>query len=145
MINFLGAISSLLPGYIQGRRQAIADNWQDLQNYNNIQQGQLSNAFTKVTWQPRLNAFVDNVRLNNLRLLNGYMGTALQAVNFPRQVMQGQLGNMYGPAIDESNYLAQIKAYEQLFRNANSPGSLFQQMLSQNQGLNPLSSSQQGG
>lgn len=69
MLNFLGAISSLLPGYIQGRRQAIQDNWQDLQNYNNIQAGQQANAFTAATWQPRLDAFVDNTRRNNIATL----------------------------------------------------------------------------
>lgn len=69
MLNFLGALSSLLPGYIQGRRQAIADNWQDLQNYNNIQAGQLSNAFTEAAWQPRFDMLVDNTKRNNLATL----------------------------------------------------------------------------
>lgn len=141
MLNFLGALSSLLPGYIQGRRQAIQDNWQDLQNYNNIQAGQQANAFTEATWQPRLDMFYDNARLNNLRLLQGGMGTALMAAGFPRQYWNAQMGNMYGPAIDNMNYMAQLRAYQ--LGLSNNPGELLQRMRPEQQGLNPAPSSTQ--
>lgn len=66
--SFLGGLANLLPGYVQGQRQAIQDNWQDLMNYNQVQSGQLSNAFTEATWQPRMNLFYENALRNNLQL-----------------------------------------------------------------------------
>lgn len=55
--SLLGALSSALPGYVQGQRLAVGDNWGDLENYNRVQQGQYANAFTAATWQPRINMF----------------------------------------------------------------------------------------
>lgn len=50
----LGQLGRLLPGYLEGERAAIKDNWQDLQNYNNVQHGQLQNAFDISTWNPQV-------------------------------------------------------------------------------------------
>ena len=47
-------IPDLFTSYINGRRQAVADNWQDLSNYNHILAGQLNNAFNMATFDPRV-------------------------------------------------------------------------------------------
>lgn len=47
-------IPDLFTSYINGRRQAVADNWQDLSNYNQIASGQLNNAFNMATFDPRV-------------------------------------------------------------------------------------------
>ena len=47
-------IPDLFTSYINGRRQAVADNWQDLSNYNQIAAGQLNNAFNMATFDPRV-------------------------------------------------------------------------------------------
>ena len=47
-------IPDLFTSYINGRRQAVADNWQDLSNYNQIAAGQLNNAFNMETFDPRV-------------------------------------------------------------------------------------------
>ena len=47
-------IPDLFTSYINGRRQAVADNWQDLSNYNQIAAGQLNNAFNMATVGPRV-------------------------------------------------------------------------------------------
>ena len=52
--GMLGQIGRILPGYVQGRQQAIQDNWQDLQNYNTGFHGQLQNAFDQSTFEPQL-------------------------------------------------------------------------------------------
>lgn len=52
--SLFSALARVLPGYVEGQRQAIQDNWQDLKNYNDIQAGQFNNAFAAATWDPRL-------------------------------------------------------------------------------------------
>ena len=47
-------IPDLFTSYINGHRQAVADNWQDLSNYNQIAAGQLNNAFNMATFDPRV-------------------------------------------------------------------------------------------
>ena len=47
-------IPDLFTSYINGRRQAVADNWQDLSNYNQVAAGQLNNAFSMATFDPRV-------------------------------------------------------------------------------------------
>lgn len=42
-------IPDLFTGYINGRRAAIQDNWQDAQNYNSVMKGQLDNAIAMQT------------------------------------------------------------------------------------------------
>ena len=37
--SVVGALGSLLPGYMQGERQAVQDNWADLNYYNKAQAG----------------------------------------------------------------------------------------------------------
>lgn len=42
-------IPDLFTGYINGRRAAIQDNWQDAKNYNEVMKGQLDNAIAMQT------------------------------------------------------------------------------------------------
>lgn len=48
------ALGRALPGYVEGHRQAVQDNWNDLQQYNQAQAGQLENMFTEATMPTRL-------------------------------------------------------------------------------------------
>lgn len=50
----LGQLGRMLPGYVEGRRQAIQDNWQDMSNYNQMYHGQLQNAYDTATWEPQM-------------------------------------------------------------------------------------------
>lgn len=54
-MNLLGTISQfgrLLPGYIQGERMAVQDNWNDLNQYNQVQRGQIQNAYDEAVFNP---------------------------------------------------------------------------------------------
>ena len=53
--SLFSAIGRLLPGFVEGERLAIRDNWNDLNQYNQVQQGQMDNAFQFATFEPRLN------------------------------------------------------------------------------------------
>lgn len=62
-------IPDLFTPYLNGRRQAIADNWQDLSNYNTVQQNQLSNLIDLGTLSADINKAyedTDQVALQNL-------------------------------------------------------------------------------
>ena len=63
-------IPDLFTSYINGRRQAVADNWQDLSNYNQIAAGQLNNAFNMATFDPRVRIAESHAQLGeqNVRL-----------------------------------------------------------------------------
>ena len=52
-------VGRLLPGYMQGERQAIQDNWNDLNQYNKAQAGQLQNMFDENAMRDRLNMMHD--------------------------------------------------------------------------------------
>lgn len=65
MLNeLLGGVLQLTPGYMEGRQQAIKDNWQDLNNYNQVQAGQMANAFTEATFPYRWQDVVNNTQKN---------------------------------------------------------------------------------
>ena len=67
-------IPDLFTSYINGRRQAVADNWQDLSNYNQIAAGQLNNAFNMATFDPRVRIAESQAQLGEQ---NNALGGAL--------------------------------------------------------------------
>lgn len=73
--SIFGGLARVLPGYVQGQRQAVQDNWTDLMNYNKTQMGQLENAFTEATFGPRLDMLHNEVR-------NSDITTAMNGLQF---------------------------------------------------------------
>ena len=67
-------IPDLFTSYINGRRQAVADNWQDLSNYNQIAAGQLNNAFNMATFDPRVRIAESQAQLGEQ---NAGLGSAM--------------------------------------------------------------------
>ena len=67
-------IPDLFTSYINGRRQAVADNWQDLSNYNQVAAGQLNNAFNMATFDPRVRIAESQAQLGEQ---NNALGGAL--------------------------------------------------------------------
>lgn len=63
-MTFFGALGGLLPGYIEGQRNAIKDNWADLDYYNRTQAGQIQNAFSEATFNPRLHMAYDQAAMS---------------------------------------------------------------------------------
>lgn len=69
MLNIFGAlgqVARLLPNYVQGQRQAVQDNWADLNQYNQVQAGQLTNMATERTMPWYFNMYADAA--NNSRI-----------------------------------------------------------------------------
>lgn len=77
MLDFFGSIGRILPGYVEGHRNAVKDNWDDLQNYNTVQQGQLANAFTEATFGNNVDMHYDARNLSRLNYLQSEANHAL--------------------------------------------------------------------
>lgn len=131
--SFLGALANLMPGYIQGQRQAVQDNWQDLQNYNNVQSGQQANAFTEATWQPRLDMFNNQARRSGLSLINDVMNTNVNWAWYPGQFYRGMIASQFAPQQAYQDNLMQMMAQSYYMRN---PGQWFNQQ--RNNANNPV-------
>ncbi len=100
-MSFLGGLfqsfGRLLPGYMQGERQAVQDNWNDLNQYNKVQAGQLQNMFDENAMKHRLNilqdraieegyqreAMGDDLMVKNWQLPLVYLQTGSQIANWP--------------------------------------------------------------
>lgn len=86
--SLFAAVGRALPGYVEGHRAAVQDNWNDLNQYNRVQAGQFDNAWTEATWEDRL-ANVDMQRKNNaLGLLRNTMVTGLDIAAYPGMYTQ---------------------------------------------------------
>ena len=84
-LGALGAVGRLLPGYMQGERQAIADNWNDLNQYN---------TFDENAMRDRLQMMRDNAMINNYQRWAAGFDLGVKAAQYP--LMLGQLGMQAG-------------------------------------------------
>ena len=106
-MSFLGALGSLgrlLPGYMQGERQAIQDNWNDLNQYNKVQAGQLQNMFDENAMRDRLNMMRDAAIERGIR--REAMGWDLWAkvLGVPRYAMQEAYALGHLPELQQMRY-----------------------------------------
>ena len=96
-------IPDLFTGYINGRRAAIQDNWQDAQNYNSVMKGQLDNALAMQTMADSarksnasanvadMNQTIAGARTDNeLDLLNKQRANNLNALKAQLEAIQTQ-------------------------------------------------------
>lgn len=81
-------IPDLFTSYINGRRQAVADNWQDLSNYNQVAAGQLNNAFNMATFDPRVRIAESQAQLGEQ---NTALGGAMTDQNLRHIAAQNKL------------------------------------------------------
>jgi hypothetical protein len=88
--SVFGALGSLLPGYVQGERQAVQDNWSDLNNYNKVQAGQGQNAFDFASFGHKLDMVKDAADLQNYNTQNAGMTLQRNRAWLPYMVEQGQ-------------------------------------------------------
>ena len=87
-------VGRLLPGYMQGERQAIQDNWNDLNQYNKAQAGQLQNMFDENVMPDRIQIAKDNAMINNYQRWAAGFDLGVKAAQYP--LMLGQLGMQAG-------------------------------------------------
>ena len=86
-MSFLGGLfqsfGRLLPGYMQGERQAVQDNWNDLNQYNKVQAGQLQNMFDENVMPDRMQMAKDNAIINNFQRHAAGLDLGVKAAGTP--------------------------------------------------------------
>lgn len=95
--NLFAAIGRALPGFVEGERMAVQDNWNDLNQYNKVQAGQLENAFTEQTFNPRMQIVYDAARNSGLGVLNNRMTTAQNWMLHPALMARNYYASLYAP------------------------------------------------
>lgn len=107
-------VPDLFTPYLQGVEAGRQANWDDLNQYNKVQAGQLTNMFNLATFSPRANAlynadqqqrlsnqfsqdtYNNQVAMDNYATLMGYGNAARSMGALPPDLARsGQLGNLY--------------------------------------------------
>lgn len=97
--NLFAAIGRTLPGFVEGERMAVQDNWQDLNQYNRVQAGQLQNAFDEAVFQPRIDMVYDQGKLSGITLTNTGMQLAQNMAMHPALMAEAQAASLYAPQL----------------------------------------------
>lgn len=97
--NFLGNLMNLVPGYYQGRQQAIKDNWQDLSNYNQVQRGQLDNLFNMATFEPRAKLPFQQAQLGDYQIAGADRANTLAETQFPTAMTEAATQSLFAPEL----------------------------------------------
>lgn len=82
-LGLLGQIARLLPGYVQGERQATTDNWNDLNQYNQVWNGQMANALNEATFPAQVNTMLANAANAQLQSRQGGLNFLQNLMTFP--------------------------------------------------------------
>lgn len=122
--SLLGALSRTLPGYMQGERQAVQDNWADLNQYNQVQAGQLNNMWTEATWQPRLDMMYDSAWNSKFNTFGNMLDLNTKWAWHPAAVYQGQAVSQMAPYNAPLQAQLQYQTLLQAMRNLNNPQML---------------------
>lgn len=113
MLDIFGSIGRILPGYVKGQRNAIKDNWQDLANYNNVQAGQLANAFTEATFGHNVDMFQDARDNSRLQAEQNAANFSIFQRMFPYMYAAGIEQAMAMPYLQQLDNVAKIGLYQQ--------------------------------
>lgn len=102
--SLFGAVGRALPGFIEGERAAIQDNWRDLNQYNQVQAGQLENAWTEATWDPRYMNVWNQATNNDIMTQASAMELANRAAAQPGMQARAWRFSDYAPTIYDGLY-----------------------------------------
>lgn len=106
--GWLGGLMSLMPGYLDGQRQANKDNWDDLKNFNNVQAGQIKNAFDEVTFEPRVGMEELGFENGKLNLWDHSLRSAVDTAWLPSHLADANTHAQFAPE------LSFMKTYSEL-------------------------------
>lgn len=112
MLNLLGAISQfgqMMPGYLQGERMAVQDNWQDLSNYNEVQRGQIQNAFDEAVFDPRVQMLNDQAVLSRMGVGNAQMNYEVNQALQPQRLGEAMRASYQQPLLAPYRNVAELQ------------------------------------
>lgn len=111
--GIFGAIGRMLPGYIQGREQAIQSNWNDLNQYNQTLAGQLQNAFNEVTMPLAYNRYYDAATISRNQARWANLDWQVRAAAAPYELATSAAKGAYGVPLTDAQYQAAMNNYQQ--------------------------------
>ena len=112
--NLLGTLANIgrvLPGYMQGYRMATQDNWNDFQQYNQAQAGQIRNAFDEATFNPKVRMVDYDAMNREFGTFHNAMQTALEGERFPYMLQQNEIMSQFLPYLAGASGLSQMNMY----------------------------------
>ena len=104
----LGAFSRALPGYVQGERMAVQDNWNDLNQYNKVQSGQIQNAWDEAVFNPRLTREYDQAAMSNIGVADSTQNYFLNSLNRGRAYRQSYRDAGWDDVLSDMNNMARL-------------------------------------
>lgn len=117
-LSGFAGLAGLLPGYINGRRQAIQDDWTDRFNWNRDYDEQLTNALNTATWG-------NQVELSDFARDNAYFQTRQNAINsrlydyaLPQYYAQILAGNAFAPILSVGNQFGNLAMMRMMMQGA---------------------------
>lgn len=116
-LSGFAGLAGLLPGYINGRRQAIQDNWADLKNYNDTKAGQINNLWSEATFPLDFSRAWDNTQMSNWATDLAGQNYALNKMIFPTEVFRTMLQLNFGPQQDLMKQMLSTRMGLQLLAN----------------------------
>lgn len=148
----LGQVARILPNYLEGQRQAVSDNWRDLNMFNQVQAGQLNNMFNERVMPWRINMFGDAANISRWQSLSDTVKGITQLAGSGGQVFNALGGNALN--VEQQNLIMQ--AMRNAVKNAMAPtgqydgsdilnmftGGFFQNPQAQQQQQQPMINSQ---
>lgn len=93
-LNFLATAGQLMPSFLQGYRAAREDNWDDLNQYNKVQAGQIQNAWSEAIFEPNLNMVWDNAAVSAMNRDTSGLNYQVRQAAHPG-LMQAQITRSY--------------------------------------------------
>lgn len=97
--SVFGALGSLLPGYVQGREAAIKSNWNDMQQYGQVQNQQMQNAFNADVYGDRVNMARDAARNSTIMVANNQLNYDRNMTWAPYEFAKGEFYSRMAPQI----------------------------------------------
>ena len=95
--GFFSSLGQLLPGYTEGRQEAIEDNWNDMNQFNQVLAGQTENAFNLETFDERARMMRDAAERSYYGALNDAMTLQLNQAYQPMRMTYATMASRYAP------------------------------------------------
>lgn len=115
--SIFSAVGRALPGYVEGERMAMEDNWRDLNEYNKVQAGQLQNAWDVATWTPRLTNVRLNTENNAINRERNLMQMGLDTARYPYEYERSAAMSANRQPLVSGEMAALMRMYQQMMQN----------------------------
>jgi len=115
--SFLGQVGRVLPGYVEGYRNAVSDNWNDMKNYNEVHQGQRENLLNDMLVPYDFRREVAQSGDAELRHYVNALNTDLHRRMFPGNAAMADAFSGFAPhaaALNYGNQLRQLMLIERM-------------------------------